>query len=78
MKALARLQSKPKDCSWDEFVTIMRMFGYDLKKSSGSSRRFIHPDTKVLLFMHEPHPTKVLKAYQVRDALDFLKEQKHI
>ena len=59
-------------------MVVMATFGYELKTSPGSGRKFIHLETKLVLFMHEPHPAKVLKAYQVRAALDFLKEHKHV
>jgi hypothetical protein len=28
--------------------------------------------------MHQPHPAKILKAYQVREAIRFLKQEGHI
>ena len=77
-KAIARLQTKPTDFTWNEFVAVMEQFGYKLNNGNGSRRSFIHPETKLVLFMHEPHPSKVLKAYQVREALGFLKEYKHL
>jgi len=56
----------------------MQAFGYELRTASGSSRKFIHSETQATLFMHEAHPAKVLKAYQVREAISFLKQEKHI
>ncbi len=71
-KALKRLCSKPSDFEWNELKAIMEHFGFELKTTGGSGRKFIHPETRAAHFVHEPHPSKVLKAYQVRDAVAFL------
>jgi predicted RNA binding protein YcfA (HicA-like mRNA interferase family) len=77
-KFLKRIQSKPKDFTWGELTTLLAGFGFELVKGNGSSRKFIHPATKVVLMMHEPHPGNILKAYQVRAALDLLRAEGHI
>ena len=77
-KLLQRLQTKPTDFTWDELVTVMEGFGYELKKTGGSSRKFIHVESKVTWMTHEPHPQNVLKAYQIRDVLSHLKQEKKI
>jgi hypothetical protein len=77
-KALKRLLSRPSDFEWSELASIMDSFGYALKTSGGSGRKFIHPETQATLFMHEPHPAKVLRAYQIKDTIQFLKQEKHI
>jgi len=77
-KAISRLLSRPSDFQWGELNVLMQSFGYELKTTGGSGRKFIHPATKAAMFMHEPHATSVLKAYQVRDAIHFLKQEKHI
>lgn len=77
-KALQRLLSKPNDFEWTELRSLMEVFEYELKTTGGSGRKFIHPETQATLFMHEPHPAKVLKAYQIREAIRFLKQESHI
>jgi hypothetical protein len=77
-KAAERLLSQPSDFSWTELATLMRSFGYELKKTGGSGRKFIHAQTGATLFMHEPHPGKFLKAYQVREAIRFLRQEGHL
>jgi hypothetical protein len=74
-KAIRRLLSKPKDFKWSELVSIMTAFGFEMEKGSGSSRKFILPSTEATLFIHEPHPSKVLKSYQVRDTVDLLERE---
>lgn len=77
-KALQRLLSKPVDFTWNELKSLMEAFGYKLKKTGGSGRKFIHPSTRAAHFIHEPHPSKVLKSYQIRDAIAFLTREGHI
>jgi hypothetical protein len=77
-KALKRLSSKPADFEWNEFKAIMQHFGFELKTTGGSGRKFIHSETRVSHFIHEPHPSGILKAYQVRDALAFLTKEGYI
>ena len=77
-KALNRLLTKPADFLWSELVTVMGSLSYELKSTGGSGRKFIHPLTHATHFIHEPHPSKVLKAYQVRDAITFLTREGHI
>lgn len=77
-KIVARLLSRPRDFEWRELKLVMVAFGYELKTTGGSGRKFIHRKTRAALFMHEPHPSRVLKAYQVNAAIDFLKQERHI
>ncbi|HXE11667.1 MAG TPA: type II toxin-antitoxin system HicA family toxin [Bryobacteraceae bacterium] len=77
-KALARLKAKPKDFTCDELKTVMEGFGYKQLTGSGSRRKFYREETKALISLHQPHPGRILKAYQVRDLLNHLREQKLI
>ena len=72
-KQIARLLSKPKDFNWSELMAVMESFGYELKTSGGSARKFFKPEA--VFFIHEPHPQKLLKAYQVRAVIAFLKQE---
>ncbi len=74
-KALRRLSSKPKDFTWQELVSLMTGLSFILEKAGGSGRKFVRIETGAILFIHEPHPEKTLKAYQVRDAIDLLKRE---
>jgi HicA toxin of bacterial toxin-antitoxin, len=77
-KATDRLSARPTDYEWRELESLMTSFGYRLEKGGGSGRKFIHKDTKVIFMIHEPHPSKVLKRYAIKNAIDFLKQEKHI
>lgn len=77
-KAIERLLGKPRDFEWGDLKPLMEAFGYELKTTGGSGRKFIHSETGATLFMHEPHPAKVLKAYQINATINFLRQEKHI
>ena len=74
-KTIARLLGKPADFTWRELAALMNALGFELKTTGGSGRKFIHPETGAALFMHEPHPSGILKAYQVRAVLQFLRQE---
>jgi hypothetical protein len=77
-KEIARILAKPMDYTWDELLSLMNAFGYELRTSGGSGRKFFDPATKALFFLHEPHPSNILKAYQVRAVIQFLRKERKI
>ena len=77
-KALRRLASRPKDFGWEELVTLMNGLGFALENAGGSGRKFVRAQTGAILFMHEPHPDRTLKAYQVRDAIEILRRERFL
>jgi len=74
-KLLKRLASRPADFTWAELVSLMASLEFEMEKASGSGRKFVHPVRESVLYIHEPHPAKVLKSYQVRDAVFFLRKE---
>jgi predicted RNA binding protein YcfA (HicA-like mRNA interferase family) len=74
-KALQRLQSKPKDFTWKELQHVLNHFGYAELKGGGSRRKFMHPETKAFISLHEPHPKPILKLYALEIIIDHLREQ---
>jgi hypothetical protein len=77
-KAVTRLLAKPQDFTWDELLSLMTSLGFQLRTSGGSGRKFFDPATGALFFLHEPHPSKILKAYQVRAVIQFLRKERRI
>lgn len=69
-----RFKSKPKDFGWDELVKMLHYFGYQEIHGSGSRRKFIHENYQ-LIILHEPHPRKTLKMYQVEQVYTVLNEE---
>jgi hypothetical protein len=77
-KSIDRLLAQPTDYAWTELRRVMSAFGYELRTSGGSGRKFIDPATRAVLFPREPHPSKILKAYQVRAVIHFLRQERKI
>jgi len=76
-KLIARFQSKPKDFTWDELVSILIHFGYiemATGKTGGSRRRFSHAD-KSIITLHKPHLQPIVKAYVIKEVLEHLTEK---
>lgn len=78
-KELKKLLKKPppKDFKYSDLVKIFRSFGFIEKKGNGSRRKFENEKGEKFN-MHEPHPSTILKAYQIREAIQFLKEKGHV
>lgn len=76
-KLLLRFKSRTLDFTWDELKNLLAGFGYELAASGrtgGSRVRFVHPERPPII-LHKPHPTPVLKRYQVEQILEFLKKE---
>ncbi len=72
-----RFKSKPLDFSWGELKSMLSGMGYELStggRTGGSRIKFLHPERPPII-MHKPHPTPVLKRYQVEQILEFLKKE---
>ena len=75
-KIIERLKSKPKDFTYDEAKQVLNMFGFienNKGKTSGSKVVFINEDNKKIE-LHKPHPSKILKPYQIEIIIRALKE----
>jgi hypothetical protein len=76
-KLVARFLSEPKDFEWAELRKMLLSLGYkefNSGKTSGSRVKFVsdkHPD----ISLHKPHPTPILKQYQIRQIKDLLKKE---
>ena len=73
-KLIDRLYSKPKDYKWNEAVTLLKKLGFKKIEGSGSRVKFFHENPRSLIIIHRPHPGSILKAYQVNDLIDKIKE----
>ncbi|MFA5205978.1 MAG: type II toxin-antitoxin system HicA family toxin [Lentisphaeria bacterium] len=73
-KLLDRLFSLPKDFTWEELTAVMNHCGYTLCSGGGSRRKFHHAQNGWLVILHEPHPGRILKAYQLREVAGHLKQ----
>ena len=76
-KLIARLKSKPKDFKWSELKTLLNGFEYqesNTENTSGSRVKFIR-DGADSIMLHKPHPTPILKPYQVKQILEQLTKE---
>jgi hypothetical protein len=75
-KLLDRFLRLPKDFTWDELSKLLRKYGYEQNnkgRTSGSRVVFENEKTALSLDLHKPHPKNILKPYQMKDVLEFLK-----
>lgn len=72
-KLLVRLLALNTSFTWDEAVTVMRHYGFELVKNSGARRVFKHV-SGIKAFIHEPHPENTLKEYAMKALIDALKD----
>jgi hypothetical protein len=73
-KLIARFLSMPSDFHYDEMVKLLGYYGFDevkKGKTSGSRVKFINNEG-VPLMMHKPHPTGILKHYQLKQIKEVL------
>jgi hypothetical protein len=76
-KLVQRFLAMPRDFTWQEMVAILAGFGYELSHAgatSGSRIKFLHP-TLPPIILHKPHPTPVLKRYQMEQVAVTLRNE---
>ncbi len=73
-KLLERLLSKPKDFTWSDLSSLLKKLGYKKLEGDGSRVKFYLESPRNLIMIDKPHPTKILKNYQVLDVIKNLKQ----
>lgn len=75
-KEIKRLQSKPKDYTYNEAKTLLNKLGFyeDNKGKTSGSRVFFKNIKNRRIELHKPHPGKILKPYQINKILKNLEE----
>lgn len=73
-KLKAKLDTLPKNFTWDELVSLMNQYEFVLLKAKrGSGRKFYNKNKDRLVMFHEPHPENTMKRYvlvEVKQLLD--------
>ena len=67
-KLIKRLLSKPSDFTYDELRKLLGKLGYKESqsgKTSGSRVAFCNDISGHIIRLHKPHPSNVLKQYQI-------------
>ena len=76
-KLFKKLQSKPKDFTYDEAKTLLETLGFyenNKGKTSGSRVEFVYAN-KAIIQLHKPHSNgNILKEYQIKAILETLKK----
>ena len=75
-KLLERFLRLPKDFTWDELSRLLNRYGYFQNtkgKTSGARIVFEKQDSNISLDLHKPHPKNILKPYQMKDVMEFLR-----
>lgn len=69
---LQKALRQPRNLSFDDLVKLLRAFGFELARVSGSHHIFVHPDVDRPLNLQEVHGQA--KPYQVRQFLRVVEE----
>ncbi|MEN6620088.1 MAG: type II toxin-antitoxin system HicA family toxin [Smithella sp.] len=74
-KLIKRFLTHPADFTWDELTALLSGFGYEIikaGKTGGSRVHFSHQKNDPII-LHRPHPSPVLKRYQIEQIEAVLK-----
>lgn len=77
-KLILRLQSLPKDFTYDEMVSLLAYMGYQefsSGRTSGSAVRFMNPNSSNMIKFHKPHPESTLKKYVLEQVIEVLERE---
>jgi hypothetical protein len=80
-KLIERFKKQPKDFTFDELIRLFQVLGFDLSqkgKTSGSRVEFVNHEKELSYGIHKPHPDSTIKAYVMKQILDFLKSNQLI
>jgi len=67
-KLLSRfLQTPPKkDLTFKELDALLNSCGFVKLEGAGSAVKFYHKDKDILINLHKPHPSDILKVYLIK------------
>lgn len=77
-KLIERLLDRPFDFTYDETGTLLSRLGYredSRGRTSGFRVAFVNIKTNHIIRLHKPHPTNILKMYQIDELIEVLKNQ---
>ncbi len=77
-KLIQRLQNKPADFEFRELRNLLIQLGYKEEnrgRTSGSQTAFYNNETEHIIRLHKPHPSEILKQYQIEQLIEELRKQ---
>ena len=63
-----------KDLTFSELETLLLSCGFQKLEGSGSAVKFYHQSRDLLINLHKPHPSDILKVYIVKQIQTTIKE----
>ncbi len=63
-----------KDLTFEELESLLCSCGYKKLEGKGSAVKFYHQTKDVLINLHKPHPSTILKVYLIRQIRSKLEE----
>ncbi len=75
-KLLKKFLSNPikKDLTFEELTTLLVAYDFIKLEGSGSAVKFYHKSKDILINLHKPHPSNILKVYLIKQIQVKLKE----
>jgi len=75
-KLLAKFLEIPakKDLTFDALDALLKHCGFKKIEGVGSAVKFYHQEKDILINLHKPHPSNILKVYLVKQIQIKLKE----
>lgn len=77
-KLIKRLKARPKDFTFDEAISLLEYFNYEMSnkgKTSGSRVMFENKKNNTSILLHKPHPRKELLDYQLKQLINVLEQE---
>ena len=76
-KLIEKLLSISRDMEWSELVKLLNYFGFAIiqQGATGGSRRCFKNQNGIKIYFHEPHPSKIIKTYAIKQAVEILKKE---
>ncbi len=76
-KLIERFLSMPSDFTYDELVSLLKVFGYQEKnkgKTSGSRVKFESNLSPIPILLHKPHGSPIIPEYILRRTIKRLRK----
>jgi hypothetical protein len=76
-KLIIRLLKVPSDLNWDELHAALLTLGFkeiSNTKTGGSRRKFYHYKLELIINLHKPHPSNIVKVYAIKQVIQKLKD----